>query len=414
MGVLDEVYEQLNTCAKCGFCHSSCKVYKTYLTEAYVPRGRVRLIKAVADGELEINDDYEEALNSCLTCGECAVACPSGVKPHKLVLAARRDVKLKKGLPFSKKVPLKWVMPKAGNLEMAFKSFSAFRKLILSRIDGIEDFRGIDIKGLPVASQKFIDQVPEVNTVPNPVKRVAFFVGCMMNHTMDKTGHSVVKVLNKNGCEVIVPKHQVCCGTPMYSYGDYETAKNLARTNIEVFENFGVDAVITACASCGSMLKSHYNEIFADEPEFLQKVEKFSSKVKDFSEFLDANFDLDSAELKPNAVKVTWHDPCHMVRGQGIAEQPRKVLQSIPRVDFVEMAEANRCCGAAGLFQAFFHDISKDITRQKVENIDASGAELVATSCPACQHRIQGSLRLAGKKQKVVHIADLLAEAYKD
>ena len=413
MGVLQDVYEQLNTCARCGFCHSSCKVYKSFLNEAYVPRGRVRLIKAVADGELQITKEYEDAINSCLLCGECAVACPSGVKPHKLVLAARRDMRLKRGLPFVKKVALKWVLPNTGNLDMAFKSFRAFRKLVLNRIDGLDDFRGIDLKDLPVASKRFIDQVPEINTVANPSKRVAFYVGCFLNHTSDKTGHSVIKVLQRNNCEVIVPKHQVCCGTPMYAYGENDTAKKLARKNIEVFENFGVETIITACGSCGSMLKENYKQLFADEPQFLPRVNAFCAKVKDFSEFVLANFEIKSSELKPNPVKVTYHDPCHLVRGQGISEQPRQVLKSIPRLEYIEMNEASRCCGAAGLFQAFYHDIAKDISRQKVENIAATAADLVATSCPACMMRIQGSLRLAGKGQKVVHVADLLAEAYK-
>ncbi|MDA8212894.1 MAG: heterodisulfide reductase-related iron-sulfur binding cluster [Clostridia bacterium] len=413
MGVLDEVYEALNTCARCGFCHTACKVYKTHLSEVYVPRGRVRLIKAVADGELEIDEAYENAINSCLLCGECAVSCPSGVKAHKLILAARRDLKLKQGLPFSKAVGLKWVFPKPGNLELAFKFFDGFRRTILNRLGGFAEFRGIDVKGLPVASEKFTDQVPEFNAVQNPVKRVAFFVGCMMNHTMDGTGHSVIKVLNSNQCEVIVPKQQVCCGTPMFSYGEFETAKEVARTNILLFENYGVDAVITACASCGSMLKEHYPELFADEPNFLPKVKEFCQKVFDFSEFLLDNFELDTVTLLPNPARVTYHDPCHMVRGQGITEQPRKILKSIPGIQFVEMAEASRCCGASGLFQAYFHDIAKDISAQKVRNIEETNAELVVTSCPACQHRIQGSLRLAGKEQKVVHIADLLAQAYR-
>lgn len=413
MGVLNDVYEMLNTCNKCGFCLTACKTYKNDLREHLSPRGRIQLIKKLADGVIEPNKEYEDAINSCLLCGECAVACPSGVKGNELVMAARRDLKLRKGIkPFAKSFALK-TLASPSRLEHGFNFFKGIGKGIINRIDGLDYFRGVDIRNMPVAQKPFLDQVPEHITVANPNKKVAFFVGCFLNHSLDGTAHSVVKVLTKNNCDVIVPKDQVCCGLPQYAYGDFETAKENARKTIETFLSKNTDAVLTACASCGSMLKDDYLKLFADEPNYLPRVKEFCNKVFEFSQFVQSEIELDKSQLKSHtAVKVTYHDPCHMVRHLKVTEQPRKVLKSIPRLDFIEMNEANRCCGASGLVQAFYHELSTDITRQKTQNIVDSGAEVVATSCPACMLRIQGGLNFAGKKQKVVHVADLLAKAY--
>ncbi len=409
---LTDFEEALYKCNKCGFCQTSCKVYKTHLNEAYAPRGRNRLIKSVQNGTLSDEDpEFLDAINSCLLCQECSVTCPSGVKPHELVLAARRYLAIEKGLPISKRIALN-VLANPNKRKMAFKAARAVCGSIISKIEGFDGFRGIDVKGMPISGVSFLDQATEVNTVPDAKKRLGFYVGCFINHTLPGTGHSIVKVLNKGKFNVIIPKDQVCCGTPQHAYGDYETAKKNARKTIKQFAEF--DAVITGCASCGAMLKKEYVHLFSDEPDFLDEVQKFSSKVFDFSEFVVANMDLEYAGLKAIHKKVTYHDGCHMSRGQGVREQPRKILKSIPRLQYVEMKEADRCCGAAGLFQGYFHEFAENISRQKVNNIDDTAAETVITGCPACLHRIQGSLRLAGKKQKVVHIADLLAQAFED
>jgi len=413
LGGLADVYEMLNRCNKCGFCHAACKSYKSNLGEPMVARGRVQLIKAVAEGNLEPDRDYEDAINSCLLCGECAIACPSGVKANELVMAARRDLKKKKGISgFAKRSGLK-TLASPVRLGLAFKSLKTFRKLVLNNIKGLDNFRGIDIKGMPVNEKPFLKQIPEVSTIANPARRVALFTGCMINHTLDHTGHAIILVLNRNGCEVVVPKAQVCCGMPQYAYGDFEIAKVLAKKNIRLIAGLKVDAVITACATCGSMIKEEYPKLFADEPDYLPQVQEFCGKVSEFSRFLLDDLKVDVSQFKPILpVQVTYHDPCHLVRPQKITQQPRELLKSIPRLQYVEMKEADRCCGAAGMVQAFFPDESNDITRQKLKNIEDSGADIVVTSCPACLHRIQGALNLAGKHQKVVHLADMLAKAY--
>ena len=408
MGVLAEVYEKLNTCGKCGFCHGACKTYKKDGAEPMVARGRVQLIKALADNKVEADKDYEDVINSCLLCGECAVACPSGVKGHELVLAARRDLKLRKGMkPFAKSFVLK-SLTKPGRLSFGFSFFAGTGKSVLKFMDSVQFVRGIDVMSMPASKTAFSKQVPQVITVPNPKKKVAFYVGCFMNHSLVDTAHSVVKVLTKNDCEVIVPREQPCCGLPQYVYGDFETAKAQAK---KVINEFGKhDAVVTACASCASMLKKEMLELFHGDA-YLAKVEEFAAKCYEFSEYVAKELNTPEKLHNDTPLTVTYHDPCHSVRYNKITDEPRNLLKSVPRLKYVEMFEANRCCGAAGLVQAFYHDLSTKITADKAQNIINSGAEVIATSCPACMLKINSGLKLKGSKVEVRHVADVLADA---
>lgn len=412
MGVLAEVYEKLNTCGKCGFCHGACKTYKKDGAEYMVARGRVQLIKALADNKIDADSDYEDVVNSCLLCGECAVACPSGVKGHELVLAARRDLKLRKGVkPFAKSLVLK-SLTKPGRLSFGFSFFAGTGKKVLKMIDGVQFVRGIDVLSMPAAKTPFAKQVPEVITVANPKKRVAFYVGCFLNHSLVDSAHSVVKVLTKNEVEVVVPREQPCCGLPQYVYGDFESAKAQGKKVINEFGKY--DAIVTACGSCASMLKKEMSELFQDDEAYLPKVQEFSAKCYEFSEYLAKELDTTSKLKNDTPQTVTYHDPCHMVRYNKITEEPRNLLKSVPRVKYVEMFEANRCCGAAGLVQAFYHDLSSKITADKAQNIIDSGAEVIATSCPACMLKINSGLKLKGSKVEVKHVADILASSLKD
>ena len=414
MGVLAEVYEMLNTCNRCGFCHTACKTYKVDGAETMVSRGRVQLIKAVADGNIEPDAEYEDSINSCLLCGECAVACPSGVSAKELVMAARRDLKLRHGVkPFVKSYALK-TLANPNKLERAFKLFGGLGKNMLNKVDGMDYFRGVDIRCMNVAKVPFLNQVPERILVAQPKHKVAFYVGCFLNFSLDETAQSVVKVLTKNDCEIIIPKDQVCCGLPQYAYGDFETAKVNARKTIDTFLNKEVDAIITACGSCAAMLKEDYLKLFADDAAYLPKVKKFCALVKEFSEYM-AEIGVDESKFHNSTpVKVTYHDPCHMARGIKVTAQPRQMLKSLPRVEYIEMFEANRCCGASGLVQPFYHEMSTKVTREKAKNIQATGAEVVATSCPACIMRLQGGISMSGQKQKVMHVADLMAKVYEN
>lgn len=405
MDILEKIYEALYQCNKCGFCQATCTTYRNVWDEKYTARGRIRLILAVADGDLERTPEYEEAINTCLTCHQCAVTCPSGVKGDELILAARQDLFEKKGLPFIKKIPLQRVLPSRSARNMAFGAFRIFKGIMPS------SFKGVDIKGMPVAAKSFTSSTVEVHKPVGETKaRVAYFVGCMTDHTLPGVAEAVVKVLNANGVEVVVPKAQNCCGLPMYTYGDLGTAKKLAKENMDVIDKYQVDGVITSCGSCGGMLVK-YGELFKDDPEAKQ-AEDFSAKTYDIAEYLIEQIELDTEKLGNLPIKITYHDSCHLARGMNVVKQPRELMKRIPGVELVEMKEADQCCGAAGLFQGLYPELSTQITGNKIQNAKATGAEFVAVDCPACLHRIQGGINQNKTGQKVAHIAEVLAAAY--
>ena len=406
MGILQEVYEALYQCNKCGFCQATCTTYRNLCDETYATRGRIRLILAVADGALERTPAYEEAINTCLTCHYCAITCPSGIKGDELVLAARRDLYEKRGLPLIKKIPLQRVLPYRGRRNMAFAAFRLFRGLLPGT------FKGIDVKGMPVARKSFIDSTFELHRAGDqPAGRVAYFVGCMTDHTLPGVAEAVVRVLLANNIEVVVPKKQECCGLPMYTYGDVETAKGLAKKNMEIFRALDVDYVLTGCGSCGGMLRTNYPEIFKGTAEE-KAAQEFSARVMDISEYLWDKLQINGQDLGYLPLTVTYHDSCHLARGMGVTKQPRKILQSIPGIKFVEMREADQCCGAAGLFQGLYPEIATKITTNKINNVKKTGADIVAVECPACLHRIQGGINFHKTGQKAVHLVEILDAAY--
>ena len=399
-----EVYEKLNSCNKCGFCQATCRVYKQTLKEYHCARGRVRLIKAVADKTIERSKFYEDVVNSCPLCLDCAKTCPSGVPTDQIILAARQDLAETKGLDFPKKMALKRVLASNSFRKLSFKYAKIAKGL--KRLHG---FRGIDVAGMPMSEEAFLDTVDRLPKLQNPKAKVAFFVGCMLNHTITHSAQNLVKVLHANNVEVVIPKEQRCCGTPQHVYGEINTFNDLVKHNISLFNKLEVDAIVLGCASCGGTLKKYDKYVSENNKE---EAKKFASKIKDISEYLVDVLKVDLSSLQGLYGKVTYHDPCHLVRGQNITAQPRKLLKDLPGTEYIEMPRANGCCGAGGMFQGFYPEIAVPITQQKLDNIAKTGADTVVTSCPACANRIQGSLNLGGRRQKVFHIVDILAEAY--
>ncbi|MDW7675610.1 MAG: heterodisulfide reductase-related iron-sulfur binding cluster [Bacillota bacterium] len=404
-------YELLNTCNKCGFCQANCYVYREVLNEAYSTRGRLRLIKAVADGQISRTSTYEKIINSCLMCEECSKNCPSGVQGHSLIQLAREDLFKEKGIPFVKKFPIESVLANNNSRKLYFNSFRLIKNIIVNPIKSLHSIRGINVKSLPIAEQDFLTNYKSRPAKANTKLKVGFYVGCMLNHTMPQAAESVVNVLEKFGCQVIVPKEQRCCGTPAFVYGHNSLAQDLAKHNVQLFDNLDVDFVVTACASCGSMLKK-MGRILGINNELNESAQKFSNKVRDITELLVDELGIDlSNELSTLSGKVTYHDPCHLVRGQNVSAQPRKILQELPGHTYIEMPGASKCCGASGMFQGFYPEEATSISNKKINNISSTNADYVVTNCPACHHRIQGSLILNKQPQKVVHIAQLLDNA---
>jgi glycolate oxidase iron-sulfur subunit len=238
---------------------------------------------------------------------------------------------------------------------------------------------------------------------------VGYFTGCMTDFVFPELGKKIINFLNRNGVEVIVPRGQGCCGAPVFlGAGDFATGRRMADTNVRAFED--LEYIITDCATCASAMKD-YVKYLADTDERGQKYTGFAGKIKDITEFL-----VDVLELPPSAYRVapefqgktvTWHEPCHLGRYLGVKEQPRRILKSLPGINFVEMPNADRCCGMAGTFSVYFYELSKKIADKKLADIESTGADIVVTDCPGCQIQLIDGITRSGLTQKVMHIMEL-------
>ena len=406
--ISEQLREQVYSCIKCGLCMNTCPVYRQLYFEGASPRGKVQLIKKILEGELEISAYFSSLLHTCLLCETCTVNCPSGVDLNRLMKAARAEVVRKLGLPLEK---LALYSLLSRNRLLPFFMFwgrtleTPLRSLLLK-----EGRAGtIPATRLPrLNSRPLLDQYPQIVSPAGPrVGRVLYFVGCATNYLFENVGRAVITTLNSMGIEVIIPRAQVCCGFPAGQAGMRKIALRNIRQNLELFDPGDADAVVVDCATCGTALKKEYANILEEMGENAEAARRLGQKVQDISEYLSK---LDPAKyLKPVRGRVTYHDPCHLLRSQGIKEPPRNLLKSIPDMEFVEMAGADVCCGGGGAFQFDHPDVAAGITKNKVQAIMETGAHFVATGCPGCRLQIHGSL--GDESIKVVHPVELLALA---
>lgn len=405
-------------CIRCGACQNVCPVFIELQAESTVARGRVKLIQGVINQDLDLTEGFINKMSLCLMCKACVVNCPSGVKVDKLVEAARKEITEQQGLSPLKKLIFRLVLKNRWVFNTGMRAGSLFQGLVFRKGPNGQGMLprmslGIDKRRLlsPLASKPFRLMYPEVVKVPEVKLRVAFFTGCMINYIYTDTGGAVINVLRNNGIEVVIPALQNCCGTPVRINGDYETAKEMARANIDVFLKEEVEAVVVACGTCGLSLKEEYAELLEDDPIYAEKAKRLGAMVKDFTELVVS---LEGFEDKMGRlpIKVTYHDPCHLVRGLKVKEQPRQIIRSIPGVTFAEMNKPDTCCGSAGSFSLYHYELSTKINDHKVEAILQTGAEVLVTGCSACRMHIADGLNRQGVPVKVMHTAQLLEMAY--
>lgn len=413
--------QEAEKCSKCGICVSVCPVFKEMQRETYSSRGKTEIAGALAEGKLPYSEYVEDIFSKCLLCLSCKGNCPAGVDQSKLILGIRANLAKKKGLPLSKKFAFKYLLKNRALFGKALKAFSFLQKFTPSHGDGklrhLPFFLSAFGKGrlIPdLSSTPLRKEFPEV--IPpskGPKKmRVGLFTGCFIDFADPEIGRSLLRVLNRHGVEVIFPKKQTCCGIPVFMSGDIEDGIDLMKRNIEAFAPYqDLEAIVTGCATCGTALKESYKTLAEDEsPEWKKRVEEFGKKVMDISELLTQKIELSKKEEKA-LIKVTYHDPCHLVRGQNISAQPREILKNLPGIEYVEMKDAAKCCGGGGSFSFYHYDLSKQISRHKVGNIEASGASVVTTGCPGCMLQIKDQLGQKGSPVKVKHIIQLIDEA---
>jgi glycolate oxidase iron-sulfur subunit len=405
---------ELYRCVHCGLCLNQCPTYRVLRLEPESPRGRIHLVKAAADGRIELNERFEEHLYLCLLCRACESACPSGVQYGHIAEKAREMI----GPPGSKlaRAVLNFVftqlLPHPGRLRWAANilrvyqcsGFQRFMRLLLPA-----KLREMDSM-LPVIPRRFFE--PPASILPAigaRRARVAMLNGCVMPLLFGDVNEATVRVLRRNGCEVVFPKDQICCGALNTHNGESVAAKMMARRNIDAFLEAGVDAVIVNAAGCGAAMKE-YGHLLRDDAAYAEKATRFGALVKDAGEFL-ASLGL-VGKLGRLEMTVTYQDPCHLAHGQRIRNQPRKLLQAIPGLQLKEMDGADRCCGSAGIYNITHPDMSRDLLKQKMQAVAATQAEAVVAPNPGCMLQLRYGARAFGPDLTVFHLMDLLDRSY--
>ncbi len=417
-----EVADELLRCNRCGFCLSNCPTYRVTGNERFVARGRNRLAEAVWEGDLPLDGDQAEPLFQCLLCGACTVACRSGVKTDQVMVHTRHRSWQQHGRSSALRLFFDHLLPNPRLLRRLVRIIglgkrsgmsSLARRLgllrwINARLDGAEGlvetiprtFLRDRLKAL--GFQRREEGAPAHWVWPSPEgasgPRLLYFIGCGTNFQVPDTGEAALRVLHAGGCELLVAEH-VCCGLPPWAYGDLEASRRLARTNVEVLSRLEADYLVGECGSCTSFLRK-YTELIGDEGKVV------SESVRDFTE-IALTLDLPRLSIP---LRVTYHDPCHLVRGQGISDAPRELLRRAG-CELVELPEADWCCGGAGTYNIMHPELSLGILERKMRNIQATGAPIVATACPACIIQLQYGARRFGVDVEVLHVAEILARA---
>ena len=414
----EEWKKQLVKCIRCGTCRSVCPVFKEENNENTTARGKVRLLEAVSEGVVELTPDLQERFAKCLMCKACVKGCPSGVRTDELFLSARQATAEKNGLPFIKRMAFTGLRYRK-LFDLGLRLGSVFQGLVMKRTaDGrgaiprvLLPGAGLNLRRVipPLAEQPLRSMLPERVNVAQPKGTVAFFTGCMLNYIYPQAGKAIVRLLERNGWNVVLPEAQCCCGTPAFTSGDRATGVMLAEHNVGVFAAEAYDAIITGCASCGAALKSEYGHILP-EGASKEQWQQLAAKVYDITTFLVERCELKGFGELP--MRVTYHDACHLVRGMNVSKEPRQIFASIPSLDFKEMVGADECCGSGGTFSMSYYDVARKINDRKLERAEATGADCIVTGCSACRMHISDGLSQRGSKLQVLHTAELIEMAY--
>ena len=421
MKTMNEVLEQAHKCVKCGTCMAQCPVYIETLEEPLVARGKISLIENIGEGDGDFNKRFSKILSQCLLCGTCTENCPNGVPADDIIRQARSLLVNDKGLSLPKKAIFQYLLDSKHLMPMLLKGGAALQGLFLKKVP---EESGLRLRfPLPYLDERrFIpslakDSFLEVQSgwvrAEKEVRRVGLFVGCVTNYLFPNIGKAAVDVFVHRGISVYIPEKQYCCGLPAFGSGDEETPQSLARKNIEAFQQERIEKIVAPCASCAGMLKLDYPHLFEEADPFRREALAFADRISDASVVLDRIPD-PSPPNKDNgkkALKVTYHDPCHLRRKLGIFQEPRNVLKSLPGVEYVEMREANRCCGQGGSFNIANYDLSLKILDKKIQAIKETDADIVTTSCSGCLLQLLDGIHQAGLKTEAKHLVEMVSQA---
>ncbi|MGO4886658.1 (Fe-S)-binding protein [Anaerobacillus sp. MEB173] len=416
-------YGKTNSCVQCGYCLPVCPTYSTMGKETHSPRGRINLVKMAGEGRITDLSLLEEPLDLCLGCRACETACPTGVEYGAILEASRAaltrrkkyrsSTKVVRNLLFEKVFPSRLAMKTLGNGLWLYQK-SGMQKL--ARKSGV-------MKKLPLNLGKIEAIVPEAvspserNRLPSFIKAkgekkytVAFFTGCIMDAMFARINRLSVELLAAVGCDVYIIENQTCCGALHAHAGELDQAVSLAKKNIAAFEENDVDFVVNNAGGCGAMLHE-YSHLLAEDCQWSERAQAFSAKSKDISEVLV----LCGGVTIPDhdRERVTYQPSCHMTNVQKVTEEPRELIKLIPNIDFIEMNQADMCCGSAGIYNIVNHEESMEILDQKMENVKKTNSHIILTTNPGCLLQMKLGIErenLQGQT-KALHLIEYLAEA---
>jgi glycolate oxidase iron-sulfur subunit len=414
-------YADYSRCVHCGLCLNHCPTYRLWHQEADSPRGRIRQMALVDQGRLELGDSFVTHIDRCLDCRACETACPSGVEYGKLVELARAQIEQNYKRPLASRMARDFVyrrlLPYQSRIAAAARILRLYQRSGLAslvRATGILGLLGLQERErlLPqIDSQFFFGELGATFPARGARRaRVALFAGCIAQVTFSELNRATIRVLQANGCEVVVPASQVCCGALPEHAGVRDVARGLARRNLAAFNTDEFDAIITNAAGCGSTLKE-YTRLFegAHPAQAQQQAAKFTAKMRDVTEFL-AQLGL-SAPMRTMPLRVTYQDSCHLAHGQKIREAPRQLIRAVPGVEFVEMALADQCCGSAGVYNVTETKASMDLLALKMDYARDSKAEAIVTANPGCILQLRAGAAIHATGQEVLHVVELLDRA---
>ena len=419
-------YSVVQQCMHCGLCLPTCPTYDATKLERHSPRGRISLMRAIADGQLETTKAFGEEMYFCLGCLACMTACPAGVNYAELFEHARAEAEQSGVMKNPKRTlirgfTVRWLFMDQRRLQMVGTAMRLYQKL------GVEAFlrRSGVLKLLPGRLQDLEAMTPPIQakfsaelispvTPPlGPKKyRVAVMTGCAQDLIFSDVNRDTVEVLARNGCEVVTPPEQQCCGSLQAHNGEWELAQQLARKQIDQFPPEQFDAIITNAAGCGSHLK-HYAKLLAGDPVYEKRAHLWDERLKDVHEWLAHIGIVPPATHGGPEFNVTYHEACHLCHGQKITAQPRQVLRAIPNLKLVELAESTWCCGSAGIYNLIQPEMATELLDRKLDHIRATRVSVVATANPGCLLQIINGARRQNLPLRVVHPITLLAEAYR-
>ena len=418
---------ELGLCVHCGFCLNACPTYLDLGVEPDSPRGRLYLMRALDDGRLDWTPRIQQHFDQCLQCRACEPACPSGVPYGRLMEATRASMYEEKRWPWRRRllwnIVMRGIFPYPKRLQLVFQGLRFYQR---SGMQSIVRGRGFlarlapglaEIEALsPDASGAFFqpDDVSRYAPRGTVRGRVALLTGCIMPLTYGATHHATARVLARNGIELAPASTQICCGALHAHGGDVETARRLARHDIDAFLEAGVDAIVVNSAGCGSHLKE-YGHLLRDDAAYASKAERLASLVRDVHEYLvEVGFEAPTGELNRS---VTYQDSCHLVHAQQVTTAPREALRSIPGLQLREMAHPDRCCGSGGIYSIMQRDISHSLLEDKMREVNATQADQVCSANPGCMMQIDAGLQQfrddEGPLGPSLHVVDLLDESYR-